>query len=108
MAALDRLDDLEGFPLSLHADDVFRPRRVWQLPFGGLRDYTLPATIAERLGDPEELGARLAEREIELVVFATDVSDHGDADEGRDFELAYASSTPPETMGRAILASAAR
>jgi predicted acylesterase/phospholipase RssA len=108
MAALDRLDDLEAFLLSLHADDVFRPRRVWQLPLGGLRDYTLPETIAERLGDPEELGTRLQQSEIELVVFATDVSDHIDADGMRSYELAYAShSQPAEVMGRAILASAA-
>ena len=108
MAALDRLDDLEAFLLSLHADDVFRPRRVWQLPLGGLRDYTLPATIAERLGDPEELGTRLAKSEIELVVFATDVSDHVDAEGTRSYELVYAShAEPAEVMGRAILASAA-
>ena len=108
MAALDRLDDLETFLLSLHADDVFRPRRMWQLPLGGLRDYTLPATIATRLGQPDELGARLAGSEIELVVFATDVSDHVDADGTRSYELAYSSHTDsPNVMGRAILASAA-
>ncbi len=108
LAALDRLDDLETFLLGLHSDDAFRPRRMWQLPLGGLRDYTLPETIAERLGGPEELGAALAAAEIELVVFATDVSDHLDADANRSFELAYAShAVPAEIMGRAILASAA-
>lgn len=107
MAALDRLDDLEGFLLGLRAEEVFRPRRVWQFP-GGLHDYTLPATIAERLGTPDELGVELAASEIELVVFATDVSDYLETDGARHFELAYPShSTPPETMGRAILASAA-
>src|SRR3546814_2615537 len=50
----------------------------------------------------------LAASEIELVVFATDVSDHQEEDETRHFELAYPShSTSPETMGRAVLASAA-
>ena len=108
MAALDRLDDLETFLLSLHADDVFRPRRIWQLPLGGLRDYTLPATIATRLGQPAEFGARLAGSEIELVVFATDVSDHVDEDGTRSYELAYSShADPADVMGRAILASAA-
>ena len=108
MAALDRLDDLEAFLLSLHADDVFRPRRMWQLPLGGLRDYTLPATIATRLGQPDVLGAELAGSEIELVVFATDVSDHVDADGTRSYELAYSSHTDSaDVMGRAILASAA-
>jgi predicted acylesterase/phospholipase RssA len=107
MAALDRLDDLEEFVLGLQPTEVFRPRPVWQMP-GGLHDYTLPATIAERIGAAEELGEKLAAAEIELVVFATDVSAHVDADETRHFELAYSSrATPPETMGRAILASAA-
>jgi predicted acylesterase/phospholipase RssA len=108
MAALDRLEDLERFLLGLRAEDVFRPRRVWQLPLGGLRDYTLPETIAERLGKPDELGSALAGSEIELVVFATDVSDYLEPDTTRHFELVYPShSTPHETMGRAILASAA-
>ncbi len=108
LAALDRLDELEHFLLGLHSDDAFRPRRMWQLPLGGLRDYTLPETIAERLGGPEELGSALAAAEIELVVFATDVSDHLDADPTRSFELTYSShEVSPDVMGRAILASAA-
>lgn len=107
MAALDRLDDLEEFLLGLQPEDAFKPRRVWQFP-GGLHDYTLPGTIADRLGAPAELGSALAGSEVELVVFATDVSGYLDVDETRHFELAYAShSTAPETMGRAILASAA-
>lgn len=107
MAALDRLDDLEEFLLGLRAEDAFRQRRVWQMP-GGLHDYTLPDTIAERIGTPEELGSALAASEIELVVFATDVSGYLDVDDARHFELSYGShSTAPETMGRAILASAA-
>jgi predicted acylesterase/phospholipase RssA len=107
MAALDRLDDLEKFLLGIQPEDAFRPRPVWRLP-GGPHDYTLPATIAARIGEPGELGAALAAAAIELVVFATDVSDYPEADEARDFELRYPShSTAPETMGRAILASAA-
>jgi len=107
MAALGRLDGLEEFLLALKPEEVFRPRRVWQFP-GGLHDYTLPGTIAERLGTPHELGTALAASDIELVVFATDVSDHLEGHGTRHFELAYSSaSTPPETMGRAILASAA-
>ena len=58
MAALDRLDDLEAFVLGLQPDDVFRPRRVWQFP-GGLHDYTLPGTIAERLGGGGGAGIRV-------------------------------------------------
>jgi predicted acylesterase/phospholipase RssA len=107
MAALDRLDDLEHFVLELQPGEVFRPRAMWQLP-GGLHDYTLPATIAERIGSAEELGAALASAEIELIVYATDVSDHVDGDDRRHFELEYSSrSTPPQTMGRALVASAA-
>ena len=107
LGALDRLDELEGFLLGLQAEDAFRLRPVWQMP-GGLHDYTLPRTIAERLGDPAELGEQLAASPVELVVYATDVSAYLDIDEGRTFELAYPShSTPPDVMGRAILASAA-
>lgn len=107
MAALDRLHDLEEFLLALRPDEVFRPRKVWQLP-GGLHDYTLPDTIAERLGEAHELGEALAASEVELVVFATDLTSHRDGEETRHYELSYPShSTPPETMGQAILASAA-
>jgi predicted acylesterase/phospholipase RssA len=107
MAALGRLDDLEEFLLDLQPEDAFRPRPVWQFP-GGLHDYTLPDTIAGRIGSPAELGEALADAEIELVVYATDVSDYTEGHEARDFELEYAShSTAPEVMGRAILASAA-
>jgi predicted acylesterase/phospholipase RssA len=107
MAALDRLHDLEEFLLGIQPADAFRPRPVWQFP-GGLHDYTLPATIADRIGSPAQLGTALAGARIELVVYATDVGDYPEGDEGRDFELEYASrSAPPEVMGRAILASAA-
>jgi predicted acylesterase/phospholipase RssA len=107
MAALDRLDDLEAFLLGLQPEEVFRPRRLWQFP-GGLHDYTLPQTIAHRLGEAGGLGSGLAASPIELVVFATDVSAQLDGDETRHFELVYSSrSAPPETMGKAILASAA-
>jgi predicted acylesterase/phospholipase RssA len=108
MAALDRLDDLEAFLLALRAEDVFRPRRLWQLPLGGLHDYALPETVADRIADAAELGSALAESEIELLVVATDVSEHLDGDGTRHFELVYRShATTPDTMGRAILASAA-
>jgi predicted acylesterase/phospholipase RssA len=107
MATLGRLDDLEDFLLEIEPGDVFRPRPVWQFP-GGLHDYTLPETIADRIGAPAELGAALAASEVELVVYATDVSDYPEDDQDRDFELEYSSRTAdPETMGRAILASAA-
>jgi predicted acylesterase/phospholipase RssA len=107
MATLDRLDDLESLLYDLQPADVFRPRPMWQFP-GGLHDYTLPGTIERHIGTALEAGEALAAAEIELVVFATDVSDHYEADDTRHFELSYSSrSTEPETMGRAILASAA-
>jgi predicted acylesterase/phospholipase RssA len=107
MAALDHLDGLEEFLLGLQPADAFRPRPIWQFP-GGLHDYTLPETIAERVGPPAELGAALAASEIELFVYATDVSDYPEGNEERDFELEYSSRTSdPEVMGRAVLASAA-
>jgi predicted acylesterase/phospholipase RssA len=107
MAALDRLDDLDAFLVGLQPEDVFRPRRLWQFP-GGLHDYTLPATVATRLGGAEGLGEALTRSEIEVVVFATDVSSHLEGDETRHFELAYSSrSTSPETLTSALLASAA-
>ena len=67
-------------------------------------------------GDDRRLGSarppswerRSRAAEIELVVYATDVSDYPEGDQDRDFELEYSSRTAdPETMGRAILASAA-
>ena len=78
MAALDRLDDLEEFVLGLQPGDLFRPQSLWRLPLNGLHEYALPATVAERLLDPLELGQRLAEAPIEVVIFATDVSDEDD------------------------------
>ncbi len=107
MAVLDRLDDLEELALGLQPDDVFRPRRVWQFP-GGLHDYALPQTIAERVAGGDELGSAVVASEIELIVIATDVSVPLDEDDSRHFELVYAAgSTSAETMGKAILASAA-
>ena len=57
MGALGRLDDLEDFLLAIQPGDAFRPRPVWQFP-GGLHDYTLPATIAERIGSARGAGRR--------------------------------------------------
>jgi predicted acylesterase/phospholipase RssA len=103
MAALDRLDELEEFTLGLQPGDIFAPQRLWQLPLSGLHRYTLPDTIAERLLDPLELAEQLAQAAIEVVVFATDVSE-----QETSYELAYSSrTTPTETMAQAVLASAA-
>jgi len=105
MAALDRLEELEAFLLSLRADETFRPNRLWRLPLLGLHDYRLPQTVAERLGDPAAIARELAEAPVELVVLATDLTDQ-DGESG--FELAYSTrTTPPDAMAEAIFASAA-
>ena len=107
MAALDRLDDLETFLLGLQPEDTFRPQRLWRLPLNGLHAYELPRTIATRVSDPTELALGLADSPIELVVLATDVTDDDSNGDG-SYALAYSSrTTPPETMGAAVLASAA-
>ncbi len=104
MAALDRLDELEDLALGLQPRDIFRPQRLWRLPLNGLHEYALPETIAERLLHPLDLAHSLSAAPIEVVVFATDVSEAEDA----TYELAYSShEVPPETMARAVLASAA-
>ena len=83
----------------MQPDEVFRPRRVWQFP-GGLHDYTLPARSPSDSAAREDLGSALVACEIELVVFATDVSVPLGRGGSRQFELVYpAHSTPPETMG---------
>lgn len=108
MAALDRLDDLEEFMLRLQPEDTFRPHSLWRLPLLGSHDYRLPATIEERLGDMVETARQLAQCPVELVVFATDVSDDVHGSGAHAYELSYSSrTTPPETMAEAVLASAA-
>lgn len=108
MAALDRLDELEEFCLGLQPDETFRPHRLWQLPFEGLRDYALPATIAERIEPAEQLVAGLAESPIELSVCVTDVASTEDPEVDHAFERVYSSrTTDADVMGAAVLASAA-
>src|SRR4051794_13018391 len=108
MAALDRLDDLEEFMLELQPEDTFRPHSLWRLPLLGSHDYRLPATVNERLGDLTEIARELADAPVEVVVFATDVSEDVHGSGAHAFELAYSSrTTPPQIMADAVLASAA-
>ncbi len=108
MAALDRLDDLERFLLTLRPEDTFRPHRLWRLPLLGLHEYALPQTITERMEDPLQLVLGLQDSPIELVVLATDLSVDGDDSSDESYELAYSSrTTPPAEMAQALLASAA-
>ena len=108
MAALDLLDELEEFVLGLQPGDIFRPQSLWRLPLNGLHEYALPATVAERMLDPLELGQRLCQgagggRDLR----------HRRLGRGRpecthSYELAYSShETPPEILAQAMLASAA-
>jgi predicted acylesterase/phospholipase RssA len=108
MAALDRLDELEEFMLRLQPEELFRPHSLWRLPLLGSHDYRLPMTIEERLGNFTEIAGDLAASPVEVVVFATDVSEDVHGSGPRAYELAYSSrTTPPEVMGQAVLASSA-
>jgi predicted acylesterase/phospholipase RssA len=108
MAALDRLDDLEEFMLRLQPEDTFRPHSLWRLPLLGSHEYQLPETVGERLGDMTEIARVLAESPVDVVVFATDVSQDVLGSGPRAYELAYSSrTTPPGIMAQAVLASSA-
>ena len=108
MAALDRLDELEEFMLELQPEDTFRPHTLWRLPLLGSHDYRLPETVAERLGDVVEMARDLAAAPIEVVVYATDVTEVEHDAGARAYELSYSSrDTPAEIFGEAVLASAA-
>src|SRR5712671_636453 len=91
MAALDRLDDLEEFMLLLQPEDTFRPHSLWRLPLLGSHDYALPATVEARLGNLTEMARQLAESPIEVVVFATDVSQDVQGSGPHAYELSYSS-----------------
>ena len=108
MAALDQLDELERFMLELQPNDAFRAHSLWRMPLLGSHDYRLPETVAARLGDIADTARELADAPIEVVVFATDVTDTEHGGGRHAYELAYSSrTTPPEIMAQAVLASAA-
>ncbi len=107
MAALDRLDELEEFMLALQPEQTFRPNRLWRLPFLGLHEYALPATIEGWFGRLDGIAEQLVASPIELVVLATDLTDDHERPES-GYELVYsARTTPPPILARAIVASAA-
>ena len=107
--AAGRFDEYTDFVLGLQPADVFRPNRLWRLLLIGSHEYSLPDTMIERVGDPAGLAQDVVASEIELVVCATDVTEHGVPPEGRHaFELVYSSREHgPEELAQAILASAA-
>ena len=102
MAALDRLDELEAFMLALQPDQTFRPNRLWRLPFLGLHEYALPATIEGWFGRLDGIAEQLVASPIELVVLATGsgVCPFLGLHE-------YALPVTPSILARAIVASAA-
>jgi predicted acylesterase/phospholipase RssA len=109
VAASDRIDDFERFVVGLQPADVFRPNRLWRLLLLGTHEYSLPDTMADRIGDPAALAAEVIASEVELVVCATDMTERTTpAEDGHAFELVYSSREHgPEELARAILASAA-
>ena len=105
----DRLDELEEFLLELQADDAFRPRAVWQFPRRAPRLHAARTTVAA--SDRVARGARIRARRRRHR--ARRLRDGRAATTRRATRRATSSSstpshsTEPETMGRAILASAA-
>ena len=73
MAALDRLDDLEEFTLGLQPRDVFAPSGSGSCRSMG--STTTPGDARAAI-ERNELAEALAAAPIELIVFATDVSEH--------------------------------
>jgi len=109
MAAINRLDAMEEFMLLLQPDETFRAHSLWRLPLLGSHDFRLPDTVDERLGDIVEITRELARSPIEVIVFATDVTDDFHSRTAADaYELSYSShEASPETMAAALFASAA-
>ena len=108
-AALDAVEEHERFLMQLQPEDVFAAHDLWRTPFVGLHRYTLPDTVAERLGDPVELARRLQASTRELTVVTIDIGLSSGAAMSRDpFERAFSSRhESPETFADAVFASAA-
>jgi len=106
---LDDLDEHERFLMGMQPEDVFAAHDLWRAPFVGLHRYTLPETVAERLGDPVELARQVQASPRELTVVTTDVGlSPGSARDDDPFERAFSSAhETPETLADAIFASAA-
>ena len=106
-AALDAVDEHERFLMELQPADVFAAHDLWRTPFLGLHRYTLPETVAERLGDPVELARRLQAGPRELTVVTTDIGlSPGSATTVDPFERAFSSRSV--TSRRRLVAAAVR
>src|SRR5919198_458338 len=104
MAALDRLEDLEEFLVSLQPEETFRPHRLWQLPLVVLAtDVTgdedpagrklLELAYSSRTTPPGEFAqAVVASAAISALVLPLRVGDRIATDGGwvRNFPLGYA------------------
>ena len=108
-AALDAVDEHERFVMSLQPDDVFAAHDLWRAALVGLHRYTLPETVAGRLGDPVELARQIAAGPRELTVVTVDIGLSAESAEGEDpYERAFNSRRdPPEVFADAVFASGA-
>ena len=95
--------------MGMQPEDVFEAHDLWRAALVGLHRYTLPETVAERLGDPVELARRLRAGPRELTVVTTDIGLSPDSARSDDpFERAFNSrQESPETLAAAVFASAA-
>jgi predicted acylesterase/phospholipase RssA len=108
-ASLDALDAHERFLMEMQPGDVFEAHDLWRAPLVGLHRYTLPETVAERLGDMEELARRLRAGPRELTVVTTDIGLSPESARSEDpYERAFSSKVESaETFAAAVFASAA-
>jgi predicted acylesterase/phospholipase RssA len=108
-AALDAIDEHERFLMELQPDDVFAAHDLWRAALVGLHRYTLPETVARRLGDPVELARRIRQGPRELTVVTVDIGLSPESSRSEDpYERAFNSRRdPPETLADAVFASGA-
>ena len=107
--ALDAIDEHERFLMGLQPDDVFAAHDLWRAALVGLHRYTLPETVAERLGDPVDLARRIGEGPRELTVVTIDIGLSPESGRTDDpYERAFSSRRDtPEAFADAVFASGA-
>ena len=107
--ALDAIDEHERFLMGLQPDDVFAAHDLWRAALVGLHRYTLPETVAERLGDPVDLARRIGKGPRELTVVTIDIGLSPESGRSEDpYERAFNSRRDtPEAFAEAVFASGA-
>jgi predicted acylesterase/phospholipase RssA len=107
--ALDAIDEHERFLMGLQPDDVFAAHDLWRAALVGLHRYTLPETVAERIGDPVDLARRIREGPRELTVVTVDIGLSPESAHSEDpYERAFSSRRDsPEAFADAVFASGA-